>query len=224
MLIQPIILSGGSGTRLWPLSREHYPKQLLPLCGDETLLQQTVMRIGNLKGARSPIVVCNEEHRFLIGEQLLEIGVKPASLILEPVGRNTAPALTLAALSLSEAERKTVLLVMPADHVIRDNDAFLAAVSVGRGLAEQGYLVTFGIVPTAPETGYGYIKCGKAISQPNVQGPVDSQSPFTHHSSPHRCLRRKTRFGNCRKLSEQRGILLEQRHVHAASRRLAFGT
>lgn len=188
MIIQPVILSGGSGTRLWPLSREHYPKQLLPLYGEETLLQQTVMRIGNLKGAKPPIVVCNEEHRFLIGEQLLEIGVKPASLILEPVGRNTAPALTLAALSLSEADRKTVLLVMPADHVIRDNDAFLAAVSVGASMAEQGYLVTFGIVPTSPETGYGYIKCGSPFSpqssvlrpQSSVSGPqsseLDSQS------------------------------------------------
>src|SRR3989344_530348 len=179
MLIQPIILSGGSGTRLWPLSREHYPKQLLPLYGDETLLQQTVMRIGNLKGAKPPIVVCNEEHRFLIGEQLLEIGVKPASLILEPVGRNTAPALTLAALSLPEEDRKTVLLVMPADHVIRDNDAFLAAVSVGQGLAEQGYLVTFGIVPTAPETGYGYIRCGKLGVGVDIS--PNHPSPITHH-------------------------------------------
>lgn len=161
MNIQPVILSGGSGTRLWPMSREHYPKQLLPLYGEETLLQQTVMRIEDLKGAKPPIVVCNEEHRFLIGEQLLEIGVKPASLILEPVGRNTAPALTLAALSLPESDRKTVLLVMPADHVIRDSDAFLAAVSIGASLAEQGYLTTFGIVPGAPETGYGYIRCGE---------------------------------------------------------------
>lgn len=182
MLIQPVILSGGSGTRLWPLSREHYPKQLLPLYGEETLLQQTVMRIGNLKGAKPPIVVCNEEHRFLIGEQLLEIGVKPASLILEPVGRNTAPALTLAALSLSEANRNTVLLVMPADHVIRDNDAFLAAVSVGASMAEQGYLVTFGIVPTSPETGYGYIKCGSPFSpQSSVLSPPSSVSG--HQSS-----------------------------------------
>ncbi len=181
MLIQPVILSGGSGTRLWPLSREHYPKQLLPLYGNETLLQQTVMRIGNLKGAKPPIVICNEEHRFLIGEQLLEIGVKPASLILEPVGRNTAPALTLAALSLSEADRKTVLLVMPADHVIRDNDAFLAAVSVGASMAEQGYLVTFGIVPTSPETGYGYIKCGEPLSaQSSVISP--QSSAFSPHS------------------------------------------
>lgn len=181
MLIQPVILSGGSGTRLWPLSREHYPKQLLPLYGEETLLQQTVMRIGNLKGAKPPIVVCNEEHRFLIGEQLLEIGVKPASLILEPVGRNTAPALTLAALSLSEADRKTVLLVMPADHVIRDNDAFLAAVSVGASMAEQGYLVTFGIVPTSPETGYGYIKCGSPFSP---QSSVLSPQPSALASQP----------------------------------------
>ncbi|MEK6771906.1 MAG: mannose-1-phosphate guanylyltransferase/mannose-6-phosphate isomerase [Pseudomonadota bacterium] len=186
-MIQPVILSGGSGTRLWPLSREHYPKQLLPLYGNETLLQQTVMRIGNLKGARPPIVVCNEEHRFLIGEQLLEIGVKPASLILEPAGRNTAPALTLAALSLPEEDRKTVLLVMPADHVIRDNDAFLAAVSVGASMAEQGYLVTFGIVPTSPETGYGYIKLGAPLSaQSSVLSPQSPAfDPQSSALSPH---------------------------------------
>ena len=181
MIIHPIILSGGSGTRLWPLSREHYPKQLLPLYGQETLLQQTIMRIGNLKGAKPPIVVCNEEHRFLISEQLLEIGVKPASLILEPVGRNTAPALTLAALSLPEEDRKTVLLVMPADHVIRDNDAFLAAVSVGASMAEQGYLTTFGIAPTAPETGYGYIKVGKALPLSPMPGSASNESPITNH-------------------------------------------
>lgn len=161
MKLQPVILSGGSGTRLWPLSREHYPKQLLPLCGQETLLQQTAMRLANLNGALAPIIVCNEEHRFLIGEQLREIGVAPKAIILEPIGRNTAPALTLAALNMPEAERQTVLLVMPADHVIRDADAFLAAVSVGAAMAEQGYLTTFGIVPTAPETGYGYIRQGE---------------------------------------------------------------
>lgn len=174
--IAPVILSGGSGTRLWPLSREHYPKQLLPLHGQQTLLQQTAMRICKLEDVKPPIVVCNEEHRFLISEQLLAIGIRSASLILEPVGRNTAPALTLAAFSLPEKDHKTVLLAMPADHVIRNDDAFLVAVSVGASLAEQGYLTTFGIVPTAPETGYGYIRYRSSFA--------DGHSSTSNHSLP----------------------------------------
>ena len=158
--IQPIILSGGSGTRLWPLSREHYPKQLLQLVGDGTLLQQTIMRLNGMKNIADPIVVCNEEHRFLIGEQLLQINRKPATIILEPAGRNTCPAVTLAALSLRSRGDDPIMLVMPADHVIKDTEAFQAAVASGLALAQNGNLVTFGIVPTAPATGYGYIRKG----------------------------------------------------------------
>jgi mannose-1-phosphate guanylyltransferase / mannose-6-phosphate isomerase len=158
--IHPVILSGGSGTRLWPLSREHYPKQLLCLQGDRTLLQQTVSRVDGIVGMAEPILVCNEEHRFLVAEQLRDIKKKPSAIILEPVGRNTAPALTLAALTL-KASDDGLMLVMPADHLIEDVAAFHAAVEIGSGLAKQGKLVTFGIVPTSPETGYGYIKCGK---------------------------------------------------------------
>ncbi len=161
MKINPVILSGGSGTRLWPLSREHYPKQLLCLLGDQTLLQQTVARLDGMENVAAPLLVCNEEHRFLIAEQLRQMGKAPADIVLEPVGRNTAPALTLAALALlKHAPEDVLMLVMPADHVIQHQGKFHAAVAKAVALAEKGRLVTFGITPTAPETGYGYIKMG----------------------------------------------------------------
>lgn len=159
-MIRPVILSGGSGTRLWPLSRELYPKQLLPLVGERTLLQDTVGRLNRLGGAAAPIVVCNEEHRFLVAEQLRQVDVVPASIILEPEGRNTAPALTLAALAAAESDPAEIMLVMPADHVIRKLDAFSEAVVHARAFAEAGHVVTFGIVPSGPETGYGYLRRG----------------------------------------------------------------
>lgn len=158
-MLCPVILSGGSGTRLWPLSRDLFPKQLLCLTGDRTLLQQTVQRLDNLPGAAAPIVVCNEEHRFLAAEQLREIGMAPADIVLEPEGRNTAPALTLAALVARDAG-DPLLLAMPADHAIREVPAFCSAVSDALPLAQQGMLVLFGVVPTSPETGYGYIRRG----------------------------------------------------------------
>jgi len=162
MKINPVVLSGGSGTRLWPLSREHYPKQLLCLLGDQTLLQQTVSRLDEMGNVVAPLLVCNEEHRFLIAEQLRQMGKAPADIILEPVGRNTAPALTLAALALlKHSLNDALMLVMPADHVIQNNKQFHATVREGISLAEKGRLVTFGIVPAAPETDYGYIKRGK---------------------------------------------------------------
>src|SRR3989344_5632069 len=161
MKINPVILSGGSGTRLWPLSREQYPKQLLCLLGEQTLLQQTVARLDGMGNVAAPLLVCNEEHRFLIAEQLRQLGKTPADIILEPVGRNTAPALTLAALTLlKHSPNDALMLVMPADHVIQNNKKFHAAVREGIALAEKGRLVTFGIVPATPETGYGYIKKG----------------------------------------------------------------
>jgi len=163
MKLQPVILSGGSGTRLWPLSRELYPKQLLCLAGDNTLLQQTVARLDGLEGVSAPMVVCNEEHRFLVAEQLREMNVTAADIILEPVGRNTAPALTLAALTATTGSEDPLLLVMPADHVIRDIVAFQTAVRRAIELAEQGKLVTFGIVPHSAETGYGYIQRGQGV-------------------------------------------------------------
>jgi mannose-1-phosphate guanylyltransferase/mannose-6-phosphate isomerase len=153
-MLTPVVLSGGSGTRLWPLSRELYPKQLLPLVGERTMLQETLSRLSGLE-ISPPIVVCNEAHRFLVAEQLRQVELDPQSIILEPVGRNTAPAIALAAL---RAAPDALLLVLPADHVIRDVSAFQRAVGVAMPAALAGKLVTFGIVPTAPETGYGYIK------------------------------------------------------------------
>ena len=162
--IKPVILSGGSGTRLWPLSRQLYPKQLLPLVGDKTLLQDTIIRLENFPNVSDTVtVICNDAHRFLVAEQLLEINVKADALLLEPVGRNTAPALTLAAIANRESGHDDVLLVMPADHVIQDTKIFQLILSEGSKLASQDMLVTFGVVPTKAETGYGYIKQGALI-------------------------------------------------------------
>jgi mannose-1-phosphate guanylyltransferase/mannose-6-phosphate isomerase len=155
----PVILSGGSGTRLWPLSRGQYPKQFLPLVSKRTMVQETLLRLQGLAGLQAPIAVCNQNHRFMMAEQLWEIGVKPAAIILEPIGKNTAPAVAMAALSAQSPD--DVLLVLPADHVISNIEAFHRAVVEAQVLASQGFLVTFGIIPTEPETGYGYIKRSK---------------------------------------------------------------
>ncbi len=152
----PVILSGGSGTRLWPLSRGQYPKQFLPLVSSYTMVQETLLRLTGVSGLKAPIAVCNEHHRFMMAEQLLEIEAKPAAIILEPMGKNTAPAVTMAALSAQSDE--DVILILPADHVISDLVAFHFAVEQAKLLAEQGFMVTFGIVPNQAETGYGYIK------------------------------------------------------------------
>lgn len=153
----PVILSGGSGTRLWPLSREAYPKQFLPLAGTDTMLQATWARVAAL-ATGAPLVVANEDHRFMVAEQLREAGCTPAAILLEPVGRNTAPAIAVAALQATAGGEDPLLLVLPSDHVIADAAAFRAAVAQAATAATTGSLVTFGIVPTGPETGYGYIK------------------------------------------------------------------
>ena len=167
MIIQPVILSGGAGTRLWPLSREYYPKQLLALVGDDTLLQQTAMRLDGLAGTVSdldvaaPMVVCNHVHRYLVAEQLRVTDTPAAAILLEPIGRNTAPALTVAALEASADGQDPLLLVMPADHVISEISAFHRAVAAGAELADAGRLVTFGVVPDSAHTGFGYIERGE---------------------------------------------------------------
>ena len=162
MALYPVILAGGSGTRLWPLSREFYPKPFLKVVGDNSMLQDTILRLDGIDDLSPPIVVCNEEHRFLVAEHARQIKHDTRSIILEPVGRNTAPALTLAALSIqanSEGD-DSVMLVLSADHVITDVDAFQTAIVQGLRLASQGCVVTFGIVPTGPKTAYGYIRKG----------------------------------------------------------------
>lgn len=172
-MLVPVILSGGAGTRLWPLSRELYPKQLLRLVAERTMLQETVARTEGLPGLAPPIVVCNENHRFMVAEQLRELGTAPQAIVLEPQGRNTAPAAAIAALLVSGgADADPVLLVLPADHVITDVPAFQAAVAVGRVAAESGSLVTFGVVPDRAETGYGYIRRGAG------PGPAFSVAKF----------------------------------------------
>ncbi|MEJ1098103.1 MULTISPECIES: mannose-1-phosphate guanylyltransferase/mannose-6-phosphate isomerase [unclassified Pseudoxanthomonas] len=176
--ILPVILSGGSGTRLWPLSREAYPKQFLPLVGEDTMLQATWKRVAPVAGA-APIVVANQEHRFMAAEQLRECGVVPAALILEPIGRNTAPAIAIAALQACSICDDALLLVLPSDHVVRDDAAFHAAVREAAVAANIGKLVTFGIVPTGPETGYGYIKSGSGVGVRVVERFVEKPNMTT---------------------------------------------
>ncbi len=161
MTIRPVILSGGSGTRLWPLSRAAYPKQLMPLVSDRSLLQETVERVADPTAFAPPILVCNDEHRFLVAEQLRGLGRKVEAILLEPMARNTAPAVAAAAML---AGPEALILVLPSDHYIAKKEKFLAAVEKAAGAAALGKLVTFGIEPTGPETGYGYIRKGAAIA------------------------------------------------------------
>jgi mannose-1-phosphate guanylyltransferase/mannose-1-phosphate guanylyltransferase/mannose-6-phosphate isomerase len=162
-LLYPVILSGGAGSRLWPLSRSLYPKQLLPLASERTMIQETALRTM-ADGFAPPLVICNESHRFIVAEQMQEIGAQPLRLVLEPVGRNTAPAIVAAALILLQLDPQAVMAVLPSDHVIADHAAFLAALGRGRMAAAAGHLVTFGITPSAPETGYGYIQQGAPLT------------------------------------------------------------
>ena len=164
-MLHPVILSGGSGSRLWPLSRQNQPKQFLSLIGERSLFQETLRRAAALPGARPAVTVCSEDHRFMVGEQLQALGLPSGGILLEPVARNTAPAIAVAALHLAASDPDAVMVVLPADHLIEDEAAFRAAIVRAIGLAEAGWLVTFGIEPDAPETGYGYIARGQALGE-----------------------------------------------------------
>ncbi|WP_163370196.1 mannose-1-phosphate guanylyltransferase/mannose-6-phosphate isomerase [Endozoicomonas acroporae] len=187
MNLIPIIISGGCGSRLWPQSRALYPKQFLPLVNDQTMFQSTVARLDGLDAAGAPVVIANEDHRFLVAEQLRQMGRSAEAIILEPVGRNTAPAVALAALKVLEHtdhQEEPVLLVLAADHVIQDEKAFHRAVEAAMPTTMEGKLVTFGIVPAHPETGYGYIKAGDKLMGNQGAGDktAEPESP-THDTS-----------------------------------------
>ena len=203
-MIHPVILSGGSGTRLWPMSRSLYPKQLLALTGERSLLQETARRVADDPGFAAPVIVANEEHRFIIAEQLREIGVAAEALMLEPIGRNTAPAACVAALRLTATqaagEPETLMLVMPSDHAIGDLAAFRQATERAAAAARAGCLVTFGITPERAETGYGYIASGRPLD--GLRGRLRG----------HR-LCREARPGDRRALCRLGRVFLEQRHL-----------
>ena len=172
--IVPVILAGGTGSRLWPLSRESFPKQFLKLTDEEnyTMLQKTYKRIENSDNLSKPIIICNEEHRFIVAEQMREIDTKPHSILLEPFGKNTAPAITLAAIKALEIDKDPTLLVLSSDHEIKNKEKFLQALEVGKKFADKDKLVTFGIVPTSPETGYGYIKAESPFNNDEIIGKI----------------------------------------------------
>lgn len=163
--LYPVILSGGSGTRLWPLSRTALPKQFLPLVSDKTMFQETLLRLNGITGLAAPLVICNNEHRFLAAEQLRNINIQPHALVLEPFGKNTAPAVAVAAFTALAQNKDAILLVLPADHLIQNIQGFHAAIQSAAALAQQGKLVTFGITPNEPATGFGYIERGTPLNE-----------------------------------------------------------
>ena len=172
--IIPVILCGGTGTRLWPLSRSSFPKQFLPLTSnsDNSLLQLTIQRIKHLNGIQDPIIICNEEHRFIVAEEMRKISIKPKAILLEPFGRNTAPAIALAALKALKTEKDPLLLILSADHVIEMEDKFIMAIEAGIKYALQDRLITFGIIPSSPETGYGYIRSHEPLDEFSLKGSI----------------------------------------------------
>ena len=193
--IIPVILCGGSGTRLWPLSRKSFPKQYLSInsSGNKTLLQKTQERIMHLKNISEPIIICNEEHRFIVAEQMREINVQPNKILLEPFGRNTCPAITIATLKAVEENNDPIILILSSDHHIKDRNKFVEAIKVGIEYAAKGRIVTFGVIPDFPATGYGYIKSQKSIKKGIVEGlniekfieKPNSKKAFELFSNPH---------------------------------------
>ena len=178
-MIVPVILSGGSGSRLWPFSREFYPKQFMRFLTDKTMLQDTLLRFSDMEGLGAPVIMCNEAHRFIVAEQLRTLDMKTVSIIVEPVIRNTAPAAAVAALMALSRDPASILLMTPADHHIADVSRFQQAMRAGESAAERGYLVTFGVTPQSPETGYGYIQKGQAIAEGMDTGNENAMCPMS---------------------------------------------
>ena len=175
--IIPLIMCGGTGTRLWPLSRKAYPKQFLNILShkNNSLLQETVLRISSISNIQNPIIICNEEHRFIVAEQLREIGVIPQAIILEPLGKNTAPAATLGAIKSMEIDKESILLVLSSDHEIKNTNKFCEVIKSSIFKAEEGKLITYGIIPSCPETGYGYIETYDDLNFEEIKGsPIKS--------------------------------------------------
>ncbi|MEW6111017.1 MAG: mannose-1-phosphate guanylyltransferase/mannose-6-phosphate isomerase [Thermodesulfobacteriota bacterium] len=195
MSLIPVVLSGGSGTRLWPLSRKLMPKQFLPLTGEASMMQATLHRLRGMDGLTVPVVVCNEDHRFTVAEQLRHLGMGHQGILLEPSARNTAPAIAVAAIhALRSSDSDPLLLVLPADHVIQNVPAFHQAIAVARSQAEQGALVTFGIVPTTPHTGYGYIRAEGAGSLSLVPGALERETKDKTQITKHQTAYPVTEF------------------------------
>lgn len=215
MKIHPVILCGGSGTRLWPLSRSAFPKQFLPLASERTMLQETVTRLDGLEGVAAPIVICNEDHRFLVAEQMRGIDVKPHLLLLEPMGRNTAPAVAAAALALAQDDPDALMLVLPSDHVIRDQASFHRAIRLAAQAADTGLLTTFGIIPNAPETGYGYINRGATLPRLESAFAIDRFVEKPDRPTAERLLASGDYYWNSGMFVLKAGVYLEELGRHS---------
>ncbi|MGK8198703.1 mannose-1-phosphate guanylyltransferase/mannose-6-phosphate isomerase [Burkholderia cepacia] len=214
-MIYPVILCGGSGTRLWPMSRGGYPKQYLKLTGDQTLVQQTASRLQHIPGAAAPIVVTNNEQRFLVAEQLRQVNITPSSIVLEPVGRNTAPAIAIAALLALHESPDALLLVLPSDHVILNEPAFIAAANEAATIAADQHLVTFGITPTEAHTGFGYIRRGPAIADGKQVYKVDAFVEKPDAPTAERFLNDGNYYWNSGMFMLKASTYMEELHRHA---------
>jgi mannose-1-phosphate guanylyltransferase/mannose-6-phosphate isomerase len=214
-LIIPVILCGGSGTRLWPLSRASYPKQLLPLLHNKSLMQHTLLRSQAIAGTEPPIIICNEDYRFIVAEQLREIGIDQYKIILEPEGRNTAPAITLAAIYALSIADDPYLLVLPADHVINNTHLFAEDVLQAISLAKQDCLVTFGITPNKPETAYGYIQKGTAIANVKAAYTVARFVEKPDLVRAHEYVNSKQYLWNCGMFVFKAQVYLQELQLHA---------
>ncbi|MBK8017045.1 MAG: mannose-1-phosphate guanylyltransferase/mannose-6-phosphate isomerase [Betaproteobacteria bacterium] len=215
MKIHPVVLCGGSGTRLWPLSRSAYPKQFLRLASEHTMLQETLKRLDGFGDVAAPVVICNEEHRFLVAEQLRSIGAKPELLLLEPMGRNTAPAVAAAAIALAKKDPKALMLVLPSDHVIKDIPSFHRAIRLAATAAGSGMLTTFGIIPDAPETGYGYINRGETV--PRLESTFAIQRFVEKPDAPtaQKMIESGDYYWNSGMFMLEAGSFLEELNTHA---------